>query len=574
MVEPIRLLLVSDFTISGWRPFLTPEFKTIVAPFGQAAATLMDGNSEIWRDQPEMACVWTLPEMAVPAFGELLEHKPVTLANVLADVDMFATRLHAAANRVQALFVPSWTLPVYDRGLGVLNMSPEVGPAYFLQKMNLHLAESVREQGNIHLLDAGRWLSLAGQGATNPKLWFAGKIAFGPAVMKAAAEDLKAAARAVMGKSRKLILLDLDDTLWGGVVGEIGWENLNLGGHDPVGEAYVAFQQRLKTLANRGIALGIVSKNEEEIALQAFDNHPEMVLRRDDFVGWRINWRDKAENLAELVSEVSVGLDAVVFIDDHPAERARIGQALPDVLVPDWPTDKMLFVQALAQLDCFDTLNITAEDRSRTAMYVSERKRRDLHKGVQSLDEYLSSLDLEITVEALNSANIKRATQLLNKTNQLNLATRRMTEAELTAWNETENQAVLTYRVADRFGDYGLTGLASLQFEGSQANVSDFLLSCRVMGRGVEQTMLHVLSLIAERSGATVLRARYFATPRNVPCKRFFDEKSGMSLEEDGDQARYSWDLSQPLPIPYYLRLRDPGQLLGDGPNSLIVATL
>src|SRR6185436_3816247 len=208
-------------------------------------------------------------------------------------------------------------------GLGILNLKPGIGPAYALMRMNARLAEAVDNAPAIHLLDAGRWVAQAGRSATSPKLWHLGKIAFGPDVFRQAAADIKAGLRGIGGQARKLVVLDLDDTLWGGIVGDLGWEGLNLGGHSPVGESFVAFQRALKRLINRGIVLALVSKNTEAIALEAIDRHPEMVLRRDDFVAWRINWEDKAQNIASLVSELNLGLESVVFIDDNPAERAR-----------------------------------------------------------------------------------------------------------------------------------------------------------------------------------------------------------------------------------------------------------
>jgi len=184
-----------------------------------------------------------------------------------------------------------------------------------------------------------------------------GKLAFGNEVFKEAVKHVKSSLRGIRGKARKIVILDLDDTLWGGIVGDLGWRDLNLGGHDPVGEAFVDFQKTLKSLLNRGIILGIVSKNEESVALDALQNHPEMVLRPDDFAGWKINWSDKAMNIVELVAELNLGLDAVVFIDDNPVERACVKETLPDVLVPEWPEDRMLYKKALLDLDCFNSLS-------------------------------------------------------------------------------------------------------------------------------------------------------------------------------------------------------------------------
>jgi FkbH-like protein len=342
--------------------------------------------------------------------------------------------------------------------------------------------------------------------------------------------DLRAAWRGLIGQSRKLVLVDLDDTLWGGLVGEEGWEKLNLGGHDPIGEAFQDFQRLLKSLIPRGVVLGILSKNEEQTALEAIDRHPEMVLRRGDFAGWRINWRDKVENLAALVSELNLGLNSVVFIDDSPVERGRVRSAFPEVLVPEWPADKMSYASALLALDCFEPPSLNETDARRSEMYTAERERKAAQREAVSLDEWLAGLDIRVTVEPLNAANLARASQLLNKTNQMNLATRRMTEGELRDWSSNKDRLFLTFRVADAFGDSGLTGLASLERQGDEGKLVDFVLSCRVIGRKVEETMVHAIFERAQAWGLKTVIAEYLPTPKNKPCLEFW-MKSGFSQQ-------------------------------------------
>lgn len=550
-------LIIADFTAQGLAPFLadlqSPSLKMKVAPFDQVVPVLLDGTNQCWASQPDVAVVWTRPDSAIKSFGRVLNYEPVEMDVLLREVDDFAECLRAASARVSALFVPTWTWPAHDRGLGVLNLKPTNGPAYALMRINTRLAEAVGNSAAIHLLDAGRWVAQAGKAATSPKLWHLGKIAFGPDVFRQAADDIKAGLRGISGQARKLVVLDLDDTLWGGVVGDVGWEGLNLGGHSPIGESFTAFQRGLKKLTNRGVVLAIVSKNTEGIALEAIDRHPEMVLRRDDFVAWRINWQDKAQNVAALVADLKLGLDSVVFIDDNPAERARVREALPQVLVPEWPHDKLLYEQALTELTCFDTVALSTEDRTRTRTYVSEREREAVKQSAQSIEEYLALLGLKVEIESLSRSNVLRAVQLLNKTNQMNLGTRRFTEAQYLEWAASETNHVLVFRVRDRFDDYGLTGLASLSVDGKEGQVPDFLLSCRVMGRGVEQTMLYALAEESRLLGLTRLVATYSPTPRNAPCKAFFDEQSRFTRRDDG--LRYVWDVANPYAAPGHVEV-------------------
>jgi FkbH-like protein len=447
------------------------------------------------------------------------------------------------------VLVPSWTLAPSQRGHGLLDLK-RGGVARALARMNLRLWEALDTAANVFPLDAARWVAAAGANAVNARLWLLAKVPFAPAVLAEAVRETKAALRALRGESRRLLVVDLDDTLWGGTVGECGWQALRVGGHDGTGEAFAAFQDALLALTRRGVVLGIVSRNDEGVALEALDRHPEMRLRRQHFAGWRINWGDKAENVAALAGELRLGLSSVVFVDDHPLERARVREALPEVLVPEWPADPLLYASTLQSLDCFDTAATTAEDEGRAALYAAERQRRGGEVRAASVEEWLAGLGITVSTEELTETNLPRTVQLLNKTNQLNLATRRLSAAELRAWAAAGNR-VWAFRVRDRFGDSGLTGLASLTVQDDRATVVDFLLSCRVMGRRVEEAMVAWLVERARELGARELCATYVPTERNRPCLDFW-RRSGFA---SADGARFTWDLGTEYPLPAAVQL-------------------
>ncbi|MBE7551668.1 MAG: HAD-IIIC family phosphatase [Anaerolineales bacterium] len=550
-------LLISDFNISNLAGFLhnegeAPPVEAAVAPFGQVMPVLMQPDLACWQSQPDFSVVWTQPESVSESFRSMLAYQGSAIETILAEVDAYCALLLEMRHRLKSVFVPTWVLPAYQRGLGLLDLK-NGGLTQTLMRMNLRLAENLARVSNIYVLDTQRWVNAAGKNAFNPKLWYMAKIPFSNEVFIEATRDIKSALSGISGRARKLIILDLDDTLWGGIVGDVGWENIRLGGHDHLGEAYADFQTALKALTRRGILLGIVSKNEETIALEAIQRHPEMALRLEDFAGWKINWQDKAQNIVDLVSELNLGLQSVVFIDDNPIERARVREALPEVLVPEWPPDKMLYKSALLSLRCFDTPFMSQEDLAKAGMYVSERQRQGLKNVVGSLDEWLKSLNLVVTREALNETNLSRTAQLLNKTNQMNLTTRRMTEAELADWAGQENHRLWTFRVSDRFGDTGLTGIASLEIEGTAGRIVDFVLSCRVMGRKVEEMMLATVIHHARALGLTEVYARYIPTPKNKPCLSFF-EQSGMAA--NGDNI-FIWQLDRSYPTPPQIALSE-----------------
>jgi FkbH-like protein len=547
----VRCLVVSDFNSGNFCGLLnndksTPIVCAAAGPYGQVAELLLDLGHPCWRDKPEALVVWTSPETAVPSFHSLLDFQAIPIEQILEEVDRYTSSLLGLSGRVPTVFVPTWVLPPQQRGLGVLELKHGAGAAGALLQMNARLALALRETAGYFVLDAQRWVTSVGPRACNPQLWYMGKVPFSASVFKEAVADIKAALTGLHGQSRKLLLVDLDDTLWGGSVGEVGWPQLSLGGHDPIGEAFVDFQLAIRSLKHRGVILGIISKNEETVALEAIRNHPEMVLRLEDFAGWRINWDDKARNITDLVDELNLGLQSVVYIDNDAGQRQRIRGALPEVFVPEWPADKMLYRESLWQLRCFDSPVLSLEDLARADMYAVDRQRKDSAGAFQTIDEWIRDLRIAVQIEVLDESNLPRATQLFNKTNQMNLSTRRLAAAELWQWSQREQCRLWTFRVRDRFGDCGLAGIASLEWENGRGKVVDFILSCRAFGRRIEETMLHTLLHYARCEKLSRVEAVYLATKKNKPCLDFFQGSGFMQFPEN----TYAWDVREDYPAP------------------------
>jgi FkbH-like protein len=553
----MEALLISDFNLANLAGYLKadpaqPVICPVVAPFGQTMETLLDPRSQLWVPDLGLAIVWTRPEGVIDRFRDLLDGITIDINELERQVDAFSAAIRGASQRVKVVFVPLWTLPSQHQGSGLQAFAGEHGVSRCLMRMNDRLIRNLDGHSNIIPLDTQRWLQISGEASHNPRLWYSGKIPFCNQVFKNAAREIKSALRGIAGQSRKLIIVDLDDTLWGGIVGDVGWENLTLGGHDPEGEAFCDFQRHLKSLSRRGTVLGIVSKNDEATALNAIEMHSEMVLRKSDFAGWRINWSDKAGNIVELARQLNLGLESVVFIDDNLVERSRVRDALPQVFVPEWPKDPRFYPQALLTLDCFDKPVLTDEDRDRPRMYVAEREREELRAVAISLDDWFQTLEMKVTVEPLQPSNLARATQLLNKTNQMNLSTRRLSEAEFLAWASGAHHHSWTFRVSDRFGDSGLTGILSVEQNGQQAEILDLVLSCRVMGRKVEETMVHVAAAWARGAGLKELVARYKETAKNKPCLDFLNN-SGLECVAE---STFRWHLATEYPLPAHIQLR------------------
>lgn len=558
MSQPLlSCAVLSDFNASNFGALLqhdsaNPSVEMLESPYGAVMQVLADPARFLPEKKLDVAIVWTRLETISPAFGRLLQGESSSAEAVLEEVDNFASLLLRLRGTARFVLVPSWTLPP-DRGnFSLFGFNDPAGWDRVLLRANLRLAEALAGQSGFCLVNAQNWIARVGKAAYNSKLWYLSKTPFSNALFKEAVSESKSALAGLLGRSRKILVMDLDDTLWGGIVGDDGWQNLSLGGHDAIGEAFVDFQKELKALSRRGVLLAIVSKNDEATALEAIDKHPEMLLRREDFVAWRINWNDKAANLAELMRDLNLGLDSAVFIDDNSSERARVRETLPEVFVPDWPEDKTQYVTALRTLNCFNPLSISEEDRSRTSSYVAERERQRSVREVDSLDDWLQTLGLVVEVEDLSPLNLPRAVQLLNKTNQLNLQTRRMSEDEFAAWSREPGCKVWTFRVSDRFGDYGLTGLASLKVAGDNASIADFLLSCRVFGKKIEHAMFATLVSEARAMGATLLTATYCPTAKNNPCLQFL-ERSG--FRRSAEPMIFSWDTEEEFELPEHIRL-------------------
>ena len=555
----MKVILISDFSINYLASCLSNDLKNkffgekielSVAPFNQVYQFLIDTNLTASNDFVEFAVIWTQPERVLSSFNSFLKNESVELNDILEEVKRFSELVIASSSRFKVIYLASWTI---DLSLNYqARLSSGVGFIDVLSKMNDTLAFELKNYTNIQLLNSQRWITSVGEIAYSPKLWYLSKTPFHASVFAQASKDISSRINYVFFPSKKVIVVDLDNTLWGGVVGDVGYENLLLGGHNAKGEAFYDFQLTLKSLLNKGVLIAIASKNTESVALHAIENHPEMVLGINDFVTWRINWNDKAKNILDISQELNVGLDSIVFLDDNSFERERVKSALPNVFVPDLPSDPMLYNRFLLQLDCFNSASISDEDKRRTELYRVERKRKESQNNFTSIEEWLKSIDIKITVEELNSDNLQRVFQLLNKTNQMNLLTNRYIEKDLFERMNNQNIWMFAFSVKDNFGDYGLTGVLGYKIENKILVLTDFVLSCRVIGRKLEETMLSVAIEVAREKKIQYVQANYTLSNKNKPCLDFF-LNSGFKKEQNS----FIWDTNEVYFRPDYIKINE-----------------
>lgn len=357
------------------------------------------------------------------------------------------------------------------------------------------------------------------------------KIRYSLNYMKYIAEKIIPIIRASVVASRKIIICDLDNTLWSGIVGDDGLEGIKIGSNHPLGEAHLQLQKSLKALKNRGILLAISSKNNHDIALEAIEKHPNMLLKEEDFVAKKINWNDKASNILEMLNELNLLTSSAVFLDDNPTERDRVRNAIPDILVPELPSDVSEWSGILNSLNCFEVLSTSNEDKERSKKYIDENKRKDSFKLFGNMEDWLESLKLVLKVEKLDKYNLQRSTQLLNKTNQFNLSTRRMSENELSKWSENSKRLCLTFSVSDRYGDSGLTAFVTVEKIESRVKIIDFVMSCRVMGKGIEEA---IISQILKIHKNLDILMNPIPSNKNLPIQEFCKKVSPNGIIKKG----------------------------------------
>jgi FkbH-like protein len=352
-------------------------------------------------------------------------------------------------------------------------------------------------------------------------------------------------------------VLDLDNTLWGGVVAEDGLEGIEIGDTSPRGEAFKAFQRYVSSLKERGVLLAVCSKNDHARAMEPFEKHPEMILRPDDFVSFKANWEPKSDNLRQMAAELHLGLDSLVFVDDNPAEIEIVRQFAPAVTTILLAGDVAEFAGQLQDCRLFEPRSITSEDAERTRQYRAESERQAVLGSAADMDTYLESLAMEAVVREFASVDVPRLAQLINKSNQFNLTTRRRTEAEVNALIGRPDHICLSMRLRDRFGDHGLISIVIGRVSGEAFQIDTWLMSCRVLKRQVEDTLLNELSRLARARGCLYLEGTYRSTPKNEMVREFYPRMGFHTRTTTSDGGEFVLDLASFRPRPTKMTLRE-----------------
>ncbi len=538
-----RVAILGSFTLDPFLPVLRVEaaraglwLDTYLAPYGLYLSELLDPGSGLYQFRPTVTflaidgdVLWnqrwaeTPPLKSEPVVGGLL-------TPLFAGLDAF----ERAGSGI--VVMNDFVLPRRStEGVNAFRSKGTFAHTIAHANKHLRLRLSLRDQTFLFPL-----ADVVGQvGRTHAFNWrthYRGHLTWSDALMAAIAERYVGFALAAMGKATKCIVLDLDNTLWGGVLGEEGPTGIALGPHWP-GSEFVDFQRELLNLQRQGILLALCSKNNESEALAVLRDHPSMLIREPQLAAFRINWEDKASNIRSLAGELNIGLDHMLLLDDSPHERAWVKDQIPELRVPDLPPDPSMYAHWVGSLPSLMVLQQTAEDLQRTQQYQESRTRETYRTSIDSLEDFLRGLGLRVHIGLVDEGSMARVVQLLAKTNQFNLTTRRHDEATLRRQVASAAWRVYTMGVADRFGDFGLTAVAIVEPAAAAWHVESFLLSCRVIGKSVETALLVRIAEDARGAGVSVLSAEFIDSGRNQVASTFLSNH-GFDADAEGRWLR------------------------------------
>jgi FkbH-like protein len=460
---------------------------------------------------------------------------------------MVLTLAAAVRERSSALIlVHNFELPL-EPAFGILDGRLERGQLAVIRQLNLELARQAATFNSCYIVDVEHLCGILGYDESiDDRYWHIGRAPYKFRLIERLAGEYVKFAAAVKGKTKKCLVLDCDNTLWGGVIGEDGLNGIALGETHP-GSAFVEFHSAILNLYHRGVLIAINSKNNAADALAVFEGHPSSLLRTTHFAATRINWEDKAANLSQIAAELNIGLDSMVFVDDNPFECQRVREVLPEVAVIELPKDPTTYARLLATSGYFDTLTISEEDRRRSEMYRVEARRSELRAALGSMDEYLASLNMVLTISLATPFVVPRIAQLTQKTNQFNLTTRRYSEGEIERMLADEKWRVYYAELSDKFDKAGVILVALVHLQTEVASIDSFLMSCRVIGRGVEQAVIAEILKDVCVLGRRLVLGEYAPTEKNGLVKDFY-AASGFTGRPGSENTLWEFDLQRPLP--------------------------
>ncbi len=560
-----KLAILRSFTVEPIIPLLRAEafaygidVEVHVGDFNTYVQDIVDANSSLYRFAPNAVVLAVRTEDVAPElahrFADLAPEDAQRAADRVAssyEQWIGSFRQHSQA----ALIVHSLERP-NGPSFGVLDSQSETGQSGLIRHINDELCRIAQSHRGVYVLDYDGLVARYGsEHWHDERKWLMARLPISADHLLPMAREWMRFLVPLSGRSAKALVVDLDNTLWGGIIGEDGMTGIKIGPEHP-GAAFQTLQRALLDLSRRGILLAICSKNNLDDAMEAIDKHPGMLLRSNNFAAVRINWGDKSQNIREIAQELNIGTDSLAILDDNPFEREQVRAALPEVTVINISQNPGEYAAVVRGCPVFERLTLSAEDLQRTAMYAEQRQRAVAENSFQSKEDFFRFLEQEAELSAVSDLTLARIAQLTQKTNQFNLTTRRYSAAQIAEMAKQPGWNIFSIRVRDRFGDHGVVGVAIAHDQGEQCEVDTFLLSCRVIGRTVETALLaHIAKCAAER-GCKRLVGWFLQTKKNAPARDFYPQHQFELVEQNGTSSLWSLDLTrQAVAFPKWVKL-------------------
>lgn len=510
------------------------------ADYGVFRQEILDPDSELYRFRPDVLLLATNRRDLghIPGLGD---DRAAVQRNVESELADWQQLWRTAHDRLGCQIIQNnFDLPPW-RSLANHEPRHPSSLGRYATLVNLGLQDLAPPYVTIHDIDHlsaswGRWVW------GDERFYHHAKLPCSPEHLVDYAHSLASLVLSQLGVVRKCLVLDLDNTLWGGVIGDDGLGGIRLGQGEPEGEAFVAFHRYVKSLRERGVLLAVCSKNTESVAREVFEKHPEMGLRLDDIACFVANWDDKATNIGRIAERLNIGTNSLVFVDDNPAERAIIRQLRPEVAVPELPEDPAGYIAAIERHRYFQALSLTSEDLKRSDYYQADAERQAAESSAEDIESFLASLRMTARIGPIDSSTLERSVQLIHRSNQFNLTTRRYSAADVQSFMNDPSWETRTVSLADRFGDNGLISVLLARVQGDVLDIDTWLMSCRVLKRGVEAFLLNNIAQLAMERGLRALRAEYIPTAKNALVR---DHYLNLGFERSGgdESGRTTWIL-------------------------------
>ena len=533
--KQIRIAVLGSFTLNGLAETIKVKcaelnvFSSIFSGgYNQYNEEILDTNSNLYSFSPEI-CFLVLDTRNIlenlfyspysisdDERKKFIENKTAELVNLIK---------FFVENSKSKLIVTNFVPPIYSP-YGIFESKTNYGFQEMIYDLNHKLLVEFKNNPLVYVFDFNGFVTSFGQNNVfDYRQYYLGDVKVSLEKIPYLANALMSYVKPILGLNKKCIVLDLDNTLWGGIIGEDGFNGIKLGHNDPIGKSFIEFQKYLLSLHERGIILAVNSKNNFDDAIKVIKEHPNMILHEEHFASLKINWNDKATNLQEIAQEVNIGLDSMVFFDDDRVNRDFVRSTLPEVLTVEVPEDPSLYVPTLIGLNDFNVTKITEEDKQRGKMYLEQRKRIEFQKTTIDFNEYLKQLDIKVFIKNANEFTIPRISQLTLKTNQFNLTTKRYQEEDIKKISQDNKKLIGCARVEDKFGDNGITGVFIIDKADNEEWIIDtFLLSCRIIGRGVEEEIINHIMTLAKKNNVNKIIADFIPTKKNKPSESFLPD--------------------------------------------------